>query len=151
MCNSQFAFTKDLRLLTADQYNNIFKNKPIRKKTKFFLIVIKKNNFDHCRLGLIVSKKELKKAVERNKVKRVIRESFRVNSKNLKGLDIVALFKPNIEFNLKLQTGNTSKKPKPNHKNKIKRIEKVDKNEIKLDLEYFWTMLAKKHPQFIKL
>ena len=52
---------------------------------------------DSARLGLAVAKKRLKRAVDRNRIKRLIRESFRQQRDRLKGLDIVVLVKPGIE------------------------------------------------------
>jgi len=52
---------------------------------------------DSARLGLAVAKKHLKRAVDRNRIKRLIRESFRQQRDLLKGLDIVVLVKPGIE------------------------------------------------------
>ncbi len=46
-----------------------------------------------ARLGLIVSKKVAVKAVERNRIKRLIRESFRCQA-NLKSADYVVMAKP---------------------------------------------------------
>jgi ribonuclease P protein component len=40
---------------------------------------------------LAVSKKNVRRAVDRNRIKRVIRESFRHNRQALEGLDIVVL------------------------------------------------------------
>lgn len=44
-----------------------------------------------ARLGLVVGKKHLKKAVDRNRFKRLVRESFRHHQEQLKGLDIIVL------------------------------------------------------------
>ncbi len=44
---------------------------------------------DGARLGLIVGKRQLKRAVDRNQVKRVLRETFRVNRSILPAIDIV--------------------------------------------------------------
>ena len=52
---------------------------------------------DSARLGLAVAKKHLKRAVDRNRIKRLVRESFRQQRDLLKGLDIVVLVKPGIE------------------------------------------------------
>lgn len=50
---------------------------------------------DNCggqaRLGLAISRKNVRRAVDRNRIKRVIRESFRQHLDQLIGLDIVAL------------------------------------------------------------
>ena len=52
---------------------------------------------DSARLGLAVAKKHLKRAVDRNRIKRLVRESFRQQRDLLEGLDIVVLVKPGIE------------------------------------------------------
>ena len=44
-----------------------------------------------ARLGLAVSKKNCRRAVGRNRLKRIIRESFRRHKEMLEGLDIVVL------------------------------------------------------------
>ncbi len=43
------------------------------------------------RIGVIVSKKNIRKAVFRNRIKRMTRESFRMNQHLLTGLDIVII------------------------------------------------------------
>ena len=44
-----------------------------------------------AKLGLVVAKKHLKKAVDRNRFKRLTRESFRCNQRQLLGLNLVVL------------------------------------------------------------
>lgn len=44
-----------------------------------------------------MAKKRLKRAVDRNRIKRLVRESFRQHRSGLAGLDIVVLVKPGIE------------------------------------------------------
>jgi ribonuclease P protein component len=44
-----------------------------------------------ARLGLAVSRKVSKRAVERNRIKRVVRESFRAERENLPPLDILVI------------------------------------------------------------
>jgi len=43
---------------------------------------------------MAIAKKKAKRAVDRNRIKRIIRESFRENQHLLAGLDIVVLNKP---------------------------------------------------------
>lgn len=50
-----------------------------------------------ARLGLAVAKKHLRRAVARNRIKRLIRESFRHHRQALAGLDLVVLVKPGID------------------------------------------------------
>jgi ribonuclease P protein component len=46
------------------------------------------------RLGLAISKKQIRRAVDRNRLKRHIRESFRHHRKRLTGLDLVVMARP---------------------------------------------------------
>lgn len=48
----------------------------------FLQIYAKPNNIDYPRLGLIVAKKVARRAVDRNRIKRLLREYFRVNQHN---------------------------------------------------------------------
>tara|TARA_B100000085_G_scaffold226229_1_gene211861 strand:- start:181 stop:480 length:300 start_codon:yes stop_codon:yes gene_type:complete len=66
---------------------------PKRTKDSNFTVLYKKNNKNHPRLGLIISKKNCKHASKRNRLKRIVRESFRNNISKLKGHDIVVLNK----------------------------------------------------------
>ena len=54
----------------------------IRRHTKNFLIIARRNDQGFCRLGAVASKK-LGKAVERNRAKRLVREFFRRNKDKL--------------------------------------------------------------------
>ena len=47
-----------------------------------------KNNLEHPRLGLTVAKKHLKRAHDRNRIKRLVRESFRLSQHNLPSCDL---------------------------------------------------------------
>ena len=43
------------------------------------------------RLGLAIAKKSVPRAVDRNRIKRIIREHFRLNSRELPALDLVIM------------------------------------------------------------
>ena len=49
---------------------------------------------NRARLGLAVSRKVSLLAVRRNRIKRYLRESFRVNKARLRGYDIVIIARP---------------------------------------------------------
>lgn len=55
------------------------------------LILARPNQLSHARVGLVIAKKNVRLAVDRNRVKRTIRESFRLTSASLPDLDIVVL------------------------------------------------------------
>lgn len=85
------AFTKSVRLLNSDAFGNVFKTTKYKVSSKHFLILATKNEGLGSRIGLIVAKKHVKLAVQRNRIKRLIRESFRTSSKIPSDLDIVML------------------------------------------------------------
>ncbi|MEY8215135.1 MAG: ribonuclease P protein component, partial [Colwellia sp.] len=49
------------------------------------------------RLGLAIAKKRVKLAVQRNRIKRIIRESFRLNQHELPPIDMVVMVKSGID------------------------------------------------------
>jgi ribonuclease P protein component len=56
-----------------------------------FTILYRSNDVEEARLGLAISKKNCKLATARNRLKRLIRESFRTHRGELAGLDIVVI------------------------------------------------------------
>jgi ribonuclease P protein component len=84
-----FSFSRSLRLLKKPQYDYVFQSaKKIGMRSATLLYRL--NNLEHPRLGLIVSKKTAKHANERNRFKRVSRESFRLMQKSLPNIDILS-------------------------------------------------------------
>ena len=69
------------------------------KKThhKWFVFYCLANNLAIARIGVIVAKKNQKKASQRNKLKRLVREKFRRKQLNLKGVDLVVIIKRGVE------------------------------------------------------
>lgn len=49
-----------------------------------------------ARLGMVVAKRHVKAAVARNRIKRFIREAFRLQQRRLAGLDIVVVVRDNF-------------------------------------------------------
>ncbi len=88
-------FNCDLKLLNAESYKYVF-NDSQRFGNRSLTVLARVNELDHPRLGLAISKKCAKKAVDRNRIKRLFRESFRLNQHTLPNVDIVAMCKPSI-------------------------------------------------------
>lgn len=86
-------FSKDSRLQDAAAFGRVFKAAS-RSRDNYFTVLSRSNGLEIARLGLAVSKKNCKRAVGRNKIKRVARESFRQHQELLRGLDIVVMNKP---------------------------------------------------------
>lgn len=88
---SSYGFTKNQRLLTAEQYSRVFNSAPIRASHPSFLILTRFNDTHCARLGLVIPKKQAKRAVCRNRIKRIARESFRTQQHNLPAIDAIVL------------------------------------------------------------
>ena len=88
-------FSRELRLLTPAQFKNVFEQ-PFRASSPEITILARKNNLEHPRLGLTVAKKHLKRAHDRNRIKRLVRESFRLSQHNLPYCDFVFVAKRGI-------------------------------------------------------
>jgi ribonuclease P protein component len=86
-------FAKSKRLLTAQDFSLVFNaNKAIKLKAsdRHFMILAKATDSTECRIGFAVAKKKIKLAVSRNRIKRIVREQFRLNENTL-GLDLVIM------------------------------------------------------------
>lgn len=59
-----------------------------------FTVLCRANEGHEARLGLAIAKKHCRLATGRNRLKRVVRESFRRHKAELAGLDIVVLNRP---------------------------------------------------------
>ena len=59
-------------------------------------VLARNNSGGVARLGLAISRKNARRAVDRNRIKRVVRESFRQHLELLRGLDIVILGRSGI-------------------------------------------------------
>ena len=68
---------KCAKLLKAADYNHVF-DKSVRSSDRYFTVLARPNMLLHARLGMAFSKKRVKLAVARNRLKRISRESFRL-------------------------------------------------------------------------
>lgn len=94
---SDFGFSKKLRLLGAADYQPVFKNARYKVSCQYILILAVASTSPRPRLGLVIAKKNIAKAVQRNRVKRIFRESFRHNQGLLPALDIVILARSGLD------------------------------------------------------
>jgi ribonuclease P protein component len=69
-------FSPDHRLHTAAAFGRVFAG-PARSSDRFFTVLARSSGGTHARLGLTVSRRNAKRAVDRNRIKRLARESFR--------------------------------------------------------------------------
>ncbi|NLY59552.1 MAG: ribonuclease P protein component [Gammaproteobacteria bacterium] len=84
-------FAPERRLLTPAQFKNVFDGATCKASGPNILLLARHNSLTHARLGLVIAKKNVRRAVDRNRIKRIARESFRHQRADLDNLDIVVL------------------------------------------------------------
>ncbi|TCV89820.1 ribonuclease P protein component [Testudinibacter aquarius] len=82
-------------MLTPEQFKFVFQQ-PVRASRPEITILARANQLDSPRLGLTVAKKYLKRAHERNRIKRLCREYFRLNQHQLPAMDFVIVARKGI-------------------------------------------------------
>lgn len=113
-----YSFNRESRLLTPEHFQQVFA-KPLRFGSSHITILIKENSDKRNRLGLAIAKKRVKLAVQRNRIKRQVRESFRLNQHNLPHIDIVVMVKSGTD--------------------------QLDNKEIRQQLEKIWQKIIRRY------
>lgn len=106
MLIEDFTFTPRDRLLNESQFTRVF-DQATKSSSEFFTILSRENTEDQPRLGIVVAKRRAKRSVDRNIIKRIIRESFRLNKSSLPANDFIVILKRPIKTikrtNLRMQ------------------------------------------------
>ena len=90
-------FPKSSRLLNASDYSRVFDGADAKGSHKYLLLLAKRNDRPGHRLGLVVAKKNVRLAVQRNRIKRVAREFFRNVPASEPTMDVVLLTRRGID------------------------------------------------------
>ena len=94
---SECGFPKTRRLLTAAEFDRVFKQARWRASSRSMLLLATPNKVDHDRIGFVIAKKNVRSAVQRNRIKRVIREVFRIHSGLSYSSDIVVIARKGLD------------------------------------------------------
>lgn len=86
-------FPREFRLTRKAQFDRVFA-RASRSRENAFTILARHNDLDHGRLGLAISRKAARRAVWRHRIKRVVRESFRLSDIHRQPLDLVVMARP---------------------------------------------------------
>lgn len=101
-----FSYTHRDRLQNASQFTRVF-DQATKSSSEFFTILSRENTEGQPRLGIVVAKRRAKRSVDRNIIKRIIRESFRLHKATLPANDFIVILKRPIRIikrpNLRLQ------------------------------------------------
>ncbi|WMC19687.1 MAG: ribonuclease P protein component [Enterobacteriaceae bacterium PC38] len=89
-----FILNKDLKISN----NNLILNfkKSTSYNNKYFNVIKIFNNLEYARLNIIINKKHIKYSHDRNRYKRIIKESFRINKYLLSLSDFIIFSKKKL-------------------------------------------------------
>ena len=90
------SFPRTLRLTTANDFRLVFNNNFRSGDACITILVKKASSGDSPRLGFAIAKKQIAGAVQRNRLKRIFRESFRKNQHRLPATDMVVMVRKPI-------------------------------------------------------
>lgn len=90
-------FPRCLRLLNAGDFSHVFEQADLKVHGKGMMALARMSTRGHPRFGLVVSKKNVKRAVDRVRFKRLVRESARLRQHHLPSVDIVILAKRGVQ------------------------------------------------------
>lgn len=91
-------FHKSCRLLDSLAFERVFNNPDFRVSNKYFLILGYWSELDTARLGVIVAKKHIARATQRNRIKRQVREAFRTRKLALGSADLVVMARKGLQL-----------------------------------------------------
>ena len=86
-------FTRHSRLTSQAEFGFVFAQ-PEVTRDRYFRVLCRPNEREQWRLGMAISRKTCRSAVSRNRIKRIVRESFRnrrTDEPGKSGFDIVVL------------------------------------------------------------
>ena len=93
-----YGFSTEVRIRCAADYKSVFDGALFKVHQPHFLFLAKLTEQPNSRLGIVVAKKKVRRAHERNRIKRLARESFRLHQAQFNAdIDIVVMPKVGIE------------------------------------------------------
>ncbi|HRF44232.1 MAG TPA: ribonuclease P protein component [Candidatus Competibacteraceae bacterium] len=83
-------FPRRARLSGPSVFAHVFA-RPAKSSDRYFTVLARPNDLKHPRLGMAISRKVARSAVARNRIKRIVRESFRHHQPQFGGMDWVVM------------------------------------------------------------
>lgn len=91
----KYVFPSELRLKNKQQFKKIFHDAK-RLTGNYFTVFLKANALNHPRLAIIITKRSVRNAVDRNRLRRIIKESFRLHQYVVSGYDVLIIASKDI-------------------------------------------------------
>ncbi|CAH9019962.1 ribonuclease P protein component [Candidatus Nitrosacidococcus sp. I8] len=102
----RLSLTRLMRLHKPSEFKQVFATGK-KVQSKIFTIFYRLNKLSYPRLGMVIPRRHLSRAFDRNQIKRLVREEFRHRQKWLDGYDLVILSKQCISKSTYLEWAST--------------------------------------------
>ena len=89
------SFPRTIRLTRGSEFRQVFEQGK-RLYSASFNLKVTPNQCGNARLGMAIAKKTLRRAHERNRIRRLVRESFRTHHVDLPAVDIVLMCRQDV-------------------------------------------------------
>lgn len=119
MNDNRAEFSQRVRLKKPADFERVFLHVEQRSSDQYMTILTRPNELGFARMGLAIAKRRIRHAHDRNRIKRLARESFRYGQHELPAIDCVVMAKP--------QANN------------------VDKAALRKSMDKHWQRLAKRY------
>lgn len=96
MSATRWCFDRRNRLVKSSEYQRVFDTKTHQFSGGGLSILARGNGLGYSRVGIIVSSRVARSAVARNRIKRVVRESFRLQQAGINAWDVVVIARPGV-------------------------------------------------------
>ena len=93
----RFRFCTSSRIKDSSDFQRVFAETNYRFTRGPLILLARQTELGVPRLGLVIRKKNLRKAFQRNLMKRLVRENFRLRQHDLPSVDIIVMSRSPIE------------------------------------------------------
>jgi ribonuclease P protein component len=92
-----YPFRPEQRIRTSAGFQAVFDSSACKVALPQYLVLVRANTENKARLGFVIARKKVRFAVARNRIKRVVRNSFRLHQYDLPAVDIVFIARQGLD------------------------------------------------------
>lgn len=92
-----YLFRPEQRIRNGKGFQVVFDSPHCKVAMPQYLVLIRANQQQKPRLGFVIARKKIRFAVNRNRIKRVVRDSFRLHQYDLPTVDVVFIARQGLD------------------------------------------------------
>jgi len=92
-----YLFRPEQRIRNSAGFQAVFDSPTCKVAQPQYLVLIRANSQAKARLGFVIARKKVRFAVARNRIKRIVRASFRLHQYDLPAVDVVFIARQGLD------------------------------------------------------